>query len=116
MHPHARGYEEKGAKMARIKRETVRKRVERSLRQQLVAKGADVELFKNLIDDYMGLWDLKEEYFEDWKEYGLRVEGKENTSPKQIPIVNRQMLAILKQLKIDTDNVVKEDGEPCDGL
>ena len=90
--------------------------MEKSLRQQLVAKGADVELFGNLIDDYMGLWDLKEDYFEDLKEYGIRVDGKENSSPKQIPIINRQMLSILKQLKIDTDNVVKEDGESCDGL
>ena len=102
--------------MGRIKPKTIRKRVEKSLRQQLVSKGADVEIFKNLIDDYMGLWDLKEMYFEDVKENGLRVDGKENTSPKQIPIVNRQMLAILKQLDITTENVVGEDGEENDAL
>jgi hypothetical protein len=102
--------------MGRIKPKTIRKRVEKSLRQQLVSKGADVEIFKNLIDDYMGLWDLKEMYFEDVKENGLRVDGKENTSPKQIPIVNRQMLAILKQMDITTDNVVREDGEENDAL
>lgn len=102
--------------MGRIKPKTIRKRVEKSLRQQLVSKGADVEIFKNLIDDYMGLWDLKEMYFEDVKENGLRVDGKENTSPKQIPIVNRQMLAILKQMDITTDNVVREDGEDNDAL
>lgn len=102
--------------MGKIKPETIRKRVEKSLKQQLVSKGADVEIFKNLIDDYMGLWDLKEMYFEDVKENGLRVDGKENTSPKQIPIVNRQMLAILKQMDITTDNVVREDGEENDAL
>ena len=102
--------------MGRIKPKTIRKRVEKSLRQQLISKGADVEIFKNLIDDYMGLWDLKEMYFEDVKENGLRVDGKENTSPKQIPIVNRQMLAILKQMDITTDNVVREDGEENDAL
>ena len=102
--------------MGKIKPKTIRKRVEKSLRQQLVSKGADVEIFKNLIDDYMGLWDLKEMYFEDVKENGLRVDGKENTSPKQIPIVNRQMLAILKQMDITTDNVVREDGEENDAL
>lgn len=102
--------------MGKIKPETIRKRVEKSLKQQLVSKGADVEIFKNLIDDYMGLWDLKEMYFEDVKENGLRVDGKENTSPKQIPIVNRQMLAILKQLDITTENVVREDGEENDAL
>lgn len=102
--------------MGKIKPETIRKRVEKSLKQQLVSKGADVEIFKNLIDDYMGLWDLKEMYFQDIKENGLRVDGKENTSPKQIPIVNRQMLAILKQLDITTENVVREDGEENDAL
>ena len=102
--------------MGRIKPKTIRKRVEKSLRQQLVSKGADVEIFKNMIDDYMRLWDLKEMYFEDVKENGLRVDGKENTSPKQIPIVNRQMLAILKQMDITTDNVVREDGEENDAL
>ena len=102
--------------MGKIKPETIRKRVEKSLKQQLVSKGADVEIFKNLIDDYMGLWDLKEMYFEDVKENGLRVDGKENTSPKQIPIVNRQMLAILKQMDITTENVVREDGEENDAL
>lgn len=102
--------------MGKIKPETIRKRVEKSLKQQLVSKGADVEIFKNMIDDYMRLWDLKEMYFEDVKENGLRVDGKENTSPKQIPIVNRQMLAILKQMDITTDNVVREDGEDNDAL
>lgn len=102
--------------MGKIKPETIRKRVEKSLKQQLVSKGADVEIFKNMIDDYMRLWDLKEMYFEDVKENGLRVDGKENTSPKQIPIVNRQMLAILKQMDITTDNVVREDGEENDAL
>lgn len=102
--------------MGKIKPETIRKRVEKSLKQQLVSKGADVEIFKNMIDDYMRLWDLKEMYFEDVKENGLRVDGKENTSPKQIPIVNRQMLAILKQLDITTENVVGEDGEENDAL
>ena len=102
--------------MGKIKPETIRKRVEKSLKQQLVSKGADVEIFKNMIDDYMRLWDLKEMYFEDVKENGLRVDGKEKTSPKQIPIVNRQMLAILKQMDITTDNVVREDGEENDAL
>ena len=102
--------------MGKIKPETIRKRVEKSLKQQLVSKGADVEIFKNMIDDYMRLWDLKEMYFEDVKENGLRVDGKENTSPKQIPIVNRQMLAILKQMDITTENVVREDGEENDAL
>ena len=102
--------------MGKIKPETIRKRVEKSLKQQLVSKGADVEIFKNMLDDYMRLWDLKEMYFQDVKENGLRVDGKENTSPKQIPIVNRQMLAILKQMDITTDNVVREDGEENDAL
>ena len=37
------------------------------------------------------------------KMYGQQV--KENPSPKQLPTVNRQMLALLQQLGISADNV-----------
>lgn len=102
--------------MGKIKPETRRKRVEKSLRQQLTSKGADVDLFEDLISDYMRMWDLKEMFFTDLQENGLRPGGKESASPKQIPIVNRQMLALLKQMDITTENVVREDGEDNDAL
>ena len=36
-------------------------------------------------------------------------DGKDNTSAKQLPIVNRQMLALLKIMKIDTEGVINGD-------
>lgn len=96
--------------MAAKKRSTVRKQVRKSLVDQLKRKGADIVLFEDQVDDYMALWDLKELLIEDIKATGLRTgDGKDNASPKQLPIVNRQMLAVLKTLQIAPDDVLTED-------
>ncbi len=107
----------------KLNKDTVKRRVRKSLEEQLAAKGADVDLYLDQINDYMDLWDLKESLINDIKENGLRMmyEGttgkveKDNPSPRQLPIVNRQMLAILKQLDISTGNIVK-DGAGSDDL
>ena len=95
--------------MAQKKRETVRKEIRKNLIEQLTEKGAKLTLYEDMIDDYMRLWDLKELLIEDIAEHGLtKMYGsvmKENPSPKQLPIVNRQMLALLQQLGISADNV-----------
>lgn len=95
--------------MAQKKRETVRKGIRKNLIEQLKAKGADLTLYEDMIDDYMRLWDLKELLIKDIAANGLtKMYGsvmKENPSPKQLPIVNRQMLALLQQLGISADNV-----------
>lgn len=98
--------------MAAKKRSTVRKQVRKSLVDQLKRKGADIVLFEDQVDDYMALWDLKELLIEDIKSTGLRTrDGKDNASPKQLPIVNRQMLAVLKTLQIAPDDVLAEDDD-----
>lgn len=100
--------------MALKKRETVRKEVKKSLIEQLRNKGADIALFTDQIEDYMAMWDLKEQLKDDIRDTGLRTrDGKDNASPKQLPIVNRQMLALLKILGISTDNIIR-DGEGDD--
>lgn len=95
--------------MAQKKRETVRKEIRKNLIEQLTEKGAKLTLYEDMIDDYMRLWDLKELLIEDIAVNGLtKMYGsvmKENPSPKQLPIVNRQMLALLQQLGISADNV-----------
>lgn len=105
-----------------IKRETLRKRVKRSLEKQLEAKGADIDMFNDQINDYMTMWDLKEKLKDDIEENGLRMKyltanggyaEKDNPSVKQLPLINKQMLMLLKQLDISTDKVVK-DGEDAD--
>jgi hypothetical protein len=95
--------------MAAKKRATVRKNVRKTLLEQLKRRGADIALFEDQVEDYMAMWDLKEALIEDIRETGLRtVDGKDNASPKQLPIVNRQMLALLKTLKIAPDDVLIE--------
>ena len=98
--------------MALKSQKTRRKEIRKSLVEQLKNKGADIALFADQVDDYMQLWDLKEMLIEDIKETGRRTsDGKDNTSPKQLPIVNRQMLSLLKVLGITTDGIVGEEDD-----
>lgn len=89
------------------------------------AKGADIELFKSQISDYMTMWDLKEKLKDDIAENGLRLMYKtanggkaerDNPSVKQIPLINKQMLMLLKQLEISTDNVTRDGSDRSDDL
>ena len=111
--------------MGVLKKETLRKRVKKSLIEQLEAKGADVEVFLDQINDYMTMWDLKESLKDDIKENGLRMyyrasnggsTEKDNPSVKQLPVVNKQMLMLLKQMDIYTDKAVKEGCDMDDAL
>ena len=79
-------------------------------------------MFNDQINDYMTMWDLKEQLKDDIKEHGLRMKyltanggyaEKDNPSVKQLPLINKQMLMLLKQLDISTEKVVK-DGEDAD--
>lgn len=92
------------------------------MEKQLEAKDADIDMFNDQINDYMTMWDLKEQLKDDIKEHGLRMKyltanggyaEKDNPSVKQLPLINKQMLMLIKQLDISTDKVVK-DGEKAD--
>lgn len=92
------------------------------MEKQLEAKDADIDMFNDQINDYMTMWDLKEQLKDDIKEHGLRMKyltanggyaEKDNPSVKQLPLINKQMLMLIKQLDISTDKVVK-DGEEAD--
>lgn len=111
--------------MAKKKRETLRKEIQKSLKEQLAVKGADIDLFNDQIQDYMALWDLKERLKDDIEEHGLRLNystanggevEKDNPSVKQLPMINKQMLMLLKQLDISTDKVTKDGGDADDDL
>ncbi len=111
--------------MGKIKTETIRSRVKKSLIEQLKAKGADIDIFTDQINDYMAMWDLKECLKADIEENGLRMmystanggrAEKDNPSVKQLPAVNKQMLMLLKQMEISTDNAVRKGGDKSDAL
>lgn len=92
----------------------LRENVKRSLIEQLENKGAGIDVFRDMINDYMTMWDEKEALKEDMKDRGLRygvVSGngfeieKDNPSYKIFPLVNKQMLMLLKQMGLTTEDV-----------
>lgn len=91
------------------------KAIRKSLMDQLEHKGADVEHFKVLIDDYCFYCDQEEKMQKDIEENGIIIKNavsstgklydKENPCVKLATVYNKQKLAILKQLELTTDNV-----------
>lgn len=93
-----------------------------SLQEQLALKGASLEHYEDLLKDYMSLWDAKNALVRDIKSRGVvykdmsaagNLMWKNNPSIKELVSVNRQMLMILKELKLSTDEV---GGGDEDGL
>ncbi len=100
------------------------KKVKESLIEQLVIRNLDQEFFSDMIKDYMSLWGVKNKLVADIKKRGINYKDysstgklmwKSNPSVKELVLVNRQMLSILKELKITTD-VIDPDGENEDDL
>lgn len=94
------------AETQRQKKKT-RKEVKESLLSALRARGADCDHDVDLVDDYMALWDSKVKLIADIKKRGVNYEDyssvgvkmrKSNPSVKELVMVNRQMLAIRKEL------------------
>lgn len=90
------------------------KAIKQSLLDQLERKGARTPFFENLVDDYMALWRTKELLIRDIKKNGIRIKydngggqsgEKDNPSIAQQVRVNAQMLKILAQLGITTDDI-----------
>ena len=97
-----------------------KKQIRDSIMQQLRNKGADTDFFVDMIDDYMRLWSLKRKLSADINKRGIVYEEigsqgnkmtKNNPSTKELVIVNKQMLDLLKQLDITTGNSVKNENE-----
>lgn len=95
-----------------------RTKIRESLLEQLEDKGVISEFFLDLIDDYMSFWDIKKSLQKDIKERGVSVEWrnsptsfgfKKNDSISELIRTNAQMLKILQQLKISTED---ESGDP----
>ncbi|WP_040328581.1 P27 family phage terminase small subunit [Clostridium ihumii] len=95
-------------------------KIKDSLKKQLELKGANVEHFLGLIDDYIFYFNQEKAMQNDVKRDGRMVKGlsasghemkKENPAVKNAVIYNKQKLAILKQLELTTDNVGCGDDE-----
>lgn len=91
-----------------------RKSVKKSLIDQLRAKNANINAFIALIDDYTAMNEMCSALRKDIKERGVLIKetnctGREVTKPnpsiKELRDNQKAMLAILKQLNLDTDTV-----------
>lgn len=88
--------------------------------EQLRLKGADKPVFVSLVEDYMKLWATKEKLLKDIAERGIYFNDssaagkqmmKQNPSTKEVVAVNSQMLKILDQLRITTDDIAADDDD-----
>lgn len=95
-------------------------KIKDSLKKQLEDKGANVEHFISLIDDYIWYWNQEKAMQKDIKKRGFMFKTtsasgyeieKENPSVKNAIAYNKQKLAILKELSLTTSNVVSDDDE-----
>lgn len=93
-------------------------KIEDSLLEQLALLGAMKEHYIDLIRDYMGLWEVKTALLSDIKSRGVTYNDyssagvmmqKNNPSVKELVMVNKQMLSLLKELGLSTSNI--RDGE-----
>ncbi len=95
-----------------------RKKVHESLTKQLESKSANLDHFADLVNDYMNFWDVKNALSEDIKTRGVMYKDKSsvgvsmqknNPSTKELVMVNRQMLSILKELGLSTENAAMSE-------
>lgn len=105
------------------KKPSTKQKIKDSLIKQLQVKGAKVAHFENLIDDYLFMFDTKNKLQKDIKKRGVSYETtsangfkitKQNQSVKDLVAVEKQMIALLKELGLTTDaptgeEVVDED-------
>lgn len=96
------------------------KQIKASMVKQLSDKGADVDHFLSLIDDYVWFWKQEQAMKADIKKNGRSYSAvssqgkdyvKENPSLKNMLLYNKQKLAILKELGINAENVAKVDDD-----
>lgn len=105
------------------KKKVQREKVHASLLEQLAFKNAETECFSDLALDYMSLWDTKNALIADIRKRGVMFKDvssvgvemmKNNPSVKELVMVNRQMLMLLKELGLSTANAA--GGEVDDDL
>lgn len=97
-----------------------RANVKKALASQMAGRGIGGKHYEDLVDDYMSLWDIKVLLIADIKGRGVVYKDvssvgvemtKNNPSVKELVGVNRQMLAILKELGLKAEGVPKVDDD-----
>jgi len=99
--------------VAKAKKGQIREQIRQDLVDQLERQGGYGQHFLDLIDDYLALWDTKNELIRDIKERGVTVRYqngenqwgyKKNDSVDNLVKVNKQMLMLLKELGLRAEN------------
>ncbi len=99
--------------MARTKKSELREQIRQDLIDQLERQGIYGRHYLDLVEDYMALWDTKNDLIRDIKERGVTVRyqngqnqwgHKKNDSVDNLVKVNKQMLMLLKELGLRAEN------------
>lgn len=105
------------------KKTATQSQIRASLEAQLRDRGADVLHFQALLDDYMFYYRMHKHMQADIRKNGTLVEAvsaagksymKENPAIKQAALYSKQMLCILRELGLTTDNCRPTSDEGCD--
>ena len=92
--------------------------VKTSLIKQLEDRGANVDHFAGLIEDYIFYYKQEKRFQSDVRKYGMTITAisaagheydKENPAIKAAALCNKQKLAILRELNLTTDTVPPPD-------
>lgn len=111
---------EKKEKVEKIKRSKAYKDIRKSLIDQLFRNGNDTPHFRDMVEDYMKMYIVKELAGQDVMERGTTVEynngggqrgWKKNESVDQILKTNQQMIRLLDSLGIRTEDGECQDDE-----
>lgn len=68
------------------------------------------EPFKDMIEQYISMWENIQLCRQDIAVNGVRIEGKENSMVKLQTAVNKQMMVMLDKFKIDAGELKSDDG------
>ena len=99
--------------VARTKKSELREQIRQDLIDQLERQGIYGRHYLDLVEDYMALWDTKNDLIRDIKERGVTVRyqngqnqwgHKKNDSVDNLVKVNKQMLMLLKELGLRAGN------------
>ena len=100
-----------------------RNEIKNDLLAQLSKNGVTGTHFTDLVDDYMSLWNIKNELIKDIKERGVVTEynngggqsgTKRNDSVTDLIKVNAQMSKLLQSLNLTTDSAIPKNGDEED--
>ena len=100
------------------------KQVKESLLKQLEIKGAKVDIYLSLIDDFMWFWQQERKMQKDVKDKGrtytaVSASGKDyeksNPSVKDALLYSKQMMAIIDALGLNTKTVTDGAGDGANG-